>query len=74
MIGFVAGVFGSSALWVTVFPVMLGLLRTITVIMDGCYDDPTELAMRDRGVRLSVVAFGVLALGAFWIAGECPVL
>jgi len=63
------GDFAFNVLWITVLPVMLGLLRTITVVMEGRYDDPTELAMRDRGVRWSVVFFVASAAFAFWAAG-----
>jgi len=63
------GGFAFNILWITVLPVMLGLLRTITVIMDGRYDDPTELAMRDRVVRWSVVIFVASGAFAFWVSG-----
>ena len=53
----VAGDFAFNLLWITVMPVMLGLLRTITLIMDARYDDPTELAMRDPVVRASSIGF-----------------
>ncbi len=63
------GEFAFNLLWVTVMPAMLGLLRTITLIMDGKYDDPTELAMRDPVVRWSGVCFVVLTVGAVILAG-----
>lgn len=53
----VAGDFAFNLLWITVMPVMLGLLRTIMLIMDARYDDPTELAMKDPVVRASSIAF-----------------
>lgn len=65
----VGGVFSFNLLWTTVLPAMLGLLRTITLIMDGRYDDPTELAMKDPVVRWSGVVFVGLTVGAKLIAG-----
>jgi 4-hydroxybenzoate polyprenyltransferase len=65
----VGGDFSFNLLWVTVMPAMLGLLRTITLIMDGRYDDPTELAMKDPIVRWSGVGFVILTVGAVLIAG-----
>lgn len=63
------GNFSFNLLWVTVMPAMLGLLRTITLIMDGRYDDPTELAIKDPVVRWSGVGFVVLTAGAVLLAG-----
>lgn len=63
------GDFSFNLLWVTVMPAMLGLLRTITLIMDGRYDDPTELAIKDPVVRWSGVGFVVLTAGAVLLAG-----
>lgn len=65
----VGGEFSFNVLWVTVMPAMLGLLRTITLIMDGRYDDPTELAMKDPVVRWSGIGFVVLTVGAMMVAG-----
>ncbi len=64
-----AGVFTFNLLWITVLPVMLGLLRTITLLMAGRYDDPTELAMRDPVVRGCAAAFAVVTAGAVWLSG-----
>lgn len=63
------GEFSFNLLWVTVMPAMLGLLRTITLIMDGRYDDPTELAIKDPVVRWSGVGFVVLTVGAVLLVG-----
>lgn len=63
------GEFSFNLLWVTVMPAMVGLLRTITLIMEGRYDDPTELALRDPIVRYSGVGFVVLMVGAVLLAG-----
>jgi hypothetical protein len=65
----VHGDFTFNLLWVTVLPVMLGLLRTITLLMAGKYDDPTELAMRDHVVRACAVVFVILTGLAAWGSG-----
>jgi len=49
--------FGFNLMWVTVAPATLALLRTITLLMRGRYDDPTELALRDNMVRLAGLVF-----------------
>ena len=55
--GLVDGGFGMNLLWITVAPATLALLRTITLLMRGRYDDPTELALRDNMVRLAGLIF-----------------
>ncbi len=65
----VGGDFAFNLLWTTVLPAMLGLLRTITLIMDGRYDDPTELAIKDPVVRVSGAAFVGLTIGVALLAG-----
>ena len=49
--------FGFNLMWVTVAPATLALLRTITLLMRGRYDDPTELALNDNMVRLAGFIF-----------------
>lgn len=50
-------VFGMNLLWVTVAPATLALLRTITLLMRGRYDDPTDLALKDNMVRVAGLTF-----------------
>ena len=38
-------------------PATYGLLRCIVLLERGTYDDPTELASRDRPLQLAAVAF-----------------
>lgn len=59
--------FGLNLLWITVAPVTLALLRTITLLMRGRYDDPTELALRDNMVRVAGLMFVATTLIVFWI-------
>lgn len=61
------GGFGMNLLWVTVAPATLALLRTITLLMRGRYDDPTELAMRDNMVRLAGLVFVASMVIVIWI-------
>jgi len=69
-IGLTGHGFGLNLLWVSVLPATLALMRTITLLMRGTYDDPTELALRDQMVRVSGLLF-VLTTGiVLWIGGN----
>lgn len=48
---------GFNALWLTLLPATYGLLRCIVLLESGRYDDPTELAYRDRGFIVASLAF-----------------
>lgn len=54
---------GFNLLWLTILPATFGLLRCIVLLEQGKYDDPTELAVRDRGVQLAGVVFVLISLG-----------
>ncbi|MEM8758422.1 MAG: UbiA family prenyltransferase [Planctomycetota bacterium] len=54
---------GFNWLWLTMLPATYGLLRCIVQLERGLYDDPTELALRDRGVKLAGVVFVALLVG-----------
>ena len=56
-----------NLLWITVAPATLALLRTITLLMRGRYDDPTELAMRDNMVRVAGLTFVASMVFVIWI-------
>ncbi len=51
---------GFNLLWLTILPATFGLLRCIVLLEQGKYDDPTELAVRDRGVQAAGFIFVVL--------------
>lgn len=51
-------------LWLTVLPATYGLLRCIVLLEKGRFDDPTEVARRDRGVQLAGVVFLLLTAWA----------
>lgn len=64
--------FGFNLMWVTVAPATLALLRTITLLMRGRYDDPTELALKDNMVRVAGLVFVATTLIVFWIHLNTP--
>jgi decaprenyl-phosphate phosphoribosyltransferase len=51
---------GFNLLWLTMLPAVYGLLRCIVLLERGDYDDPTELAARDRPFQGAVVVFGLI--------------
>jgi len=61
------GGFGMNLLWITVAPATLALLRTITLLMRGRYDDPTELALKDNMVRVAGLVFVASMVIVLWI-------
>lgn len=66
---------GFNLLWLTVLPATFGLLRAIVLLERGAYDDPTELASRDRPFQASVLLFGLstaAAIAATWEGGAGP--
>ncbi len=52
--------FGFNLLWLTLLPATYGLLRCIVQIERGIYDDPTELATKDRPFQIACAIFGGL--------------
>jgi len=61
-----AYVLGFNLLWLTVLPATYTLLRTVVVIEQGRYDDPTELAVRDRGFQAGAAVFGLMTAYLVW--------
>lgn len=57
---------GFNLLWLTVLPVTYGLLRSFILLDKGVYDDPTELALRDRGCRAAGVMFVALTVALMY--------
>lgn len=47
-------------MWLTVLPMTYGLFRCIVLLEEGAYDDPTEIAIRDRGMQLAGLVFVAL--------------
>ena len=54
---------GFNLLWVTILPAMYGLLRSIMLLETGRFDDPTELAVKDRPFQISALVFGAITMG-----------
>jgi decaprenyl-phosphate phosphoribosyltransferase len=59
---------GFNLLWLTLLPATYGLLRCIVLLEAGRYDDPTEMAFKDRGFIAAAIAFAVITLGAMYLA------
>jgi decaprenyl-phosphate phosphoribosyltransferase len=53
---------GFNLLWLTMLPATYGLLRCIVLLERGEYDDPTELAARDRPFQLALALFLAITL------------
>lgn len=56
---------GFALLWLTLLPATYGLLRCMVMLERGRYDDPTELAMHDRGIQAAGLAFVLMTAGLF---------
>lgn len=61
-----AYVYGFNLLWLTVLPATYVLLRCVVVLEEGRYDDPTELAVHDRGFQAGSLVFFILTAGLVW--------
>lgn len=57
---------GFNLLWLTMLPATFGLFRCMVLVERGDYDDPTELATRDRAFQASVALFGLMT-GVLWL-------
>lgn len=60
---------GFNLLWLTVLPATYGLLRAIALLELGKYDDPTVLAIKDRGVQAAAFVFAALTAFALAMTG-----
>ncbi len=54
---------GFNLLWLTMLPATYALLRCIVLLEKGTYDDPTELATKDRAFQCAAIAFVGLTVG-----------
>src|ERR1043165_4599100 len=54
--------FGFNLLWLTMLPATYCLLRCIVLLERGQYDDPTELASRDRPFQGALALFGIITV------------
>lgn len=53
---------GFNLLWLTMLPATYGLIRCITLLENGRFDDPTELAVHDPAFRISAGVFVAMSL------------
>lgn len=53
---------GFNLLWLTMLPATYGLIRCITLLEAGQYDDPTELAVNDSAFRIAGGVFVAMSL------------
>ncbi|CAN5827637.1 decaprenyl-phosphate phosphoribosyltransferase [soil metagenome] len=58
---------GFNLLWLTMMPATYGLLRAIHLLEKGTYDDPTELAVKDRPFQFAAALFGLITLVVMWV-------
>ncbi|MEM9065841.1 MAG: UbiA prenyltransferase family protein [Planctomycetota bacterium] len=54
-----------NLLWLTVLPATYGMMRCFVLVESGEYDDPTDLAIKDRGFQLAGLVFVLLSVLAF---------
>ena len=58
---------GMNLLWLTMLPATFAVFRCIVLLERGEYDDPTELATRDRSFQAAALLFGVFtAMLVLW--------
>lgn len=53
---------GFNLMWLTMLPAMYGLIRCITLLERGDFDDPTELAVHDSACRIAAALFVAMSL------------
>jgi 4-hydroxybenzoate polyprenyltransferase len=53
---------GFNLLWITMLPATYGLIRCITLLENGKYDDPTEIAVHDSAFQVAGGVFALLTL------------
>jgi decaprenyl-phosphate phosphoribosyltransferase len=54
--------FGFNLIWITMLPATYGLLRCIVLLEKGAFDDPTELASKDRPFQLAGAVFVLMTI------------
>ena len=67
-----APVLGFNLLWLTLLPATFGLLRAIIALDNGSFDDPTELALKDRAFQVAGAVFVALTLGVAAVEDKLP--
>lgn len=59
-------VWGFNLLWLSILPATYCLLRAIVLVERGVYDDPTELATRDRAFQAAAALFAIITAAVMW--------
>ncbi len=57
---------GFNLMWLTMLPAFYALFRCVLLIERGQYDDPTELAIHDRGFQVAGLAFAGCTMALMW--------
>ncbi len=65
-------VVGFNMLWLTMLPAFYALFRAILKVEQGVYDDPTELAVHDRGFQVAAVGFAVITVACILLSQQPP--
>lgn len=55
-------VVGFNLMWLTMLPAFYGMFRAILMLEQGKYDDPTELAVHDRGFQAAGAVFVLMTV------------
>lgn len=55
-------VVGFNLMWLTMLPAFYGMFRAILMLERGRYDDPTELAVHDRGFQAAGALFVLMSV------------
>lgn len=63
---------GFNLLWLTMLPASYGLFRAFLLLERGVYDDPTELAVKDRPFQIACVVFAVIMGALLWMMRAEP--
>ena len=58
--------YGFNLLWLTMLPATYGLLRCIVLLEKGRFDDPTEIARKDRPFQLAGGLFVLMTAVLLW--------
>lgn len=64
---------GFNLLWLTLLPATYGMLRCMVLLERGAYDDPTELASKDRAFQAAGMVFAFMTGGLWWLVRSWPV-
>ena len=64
---------GFNLLWLTMLPATYGLLRAMVLLERGVYDDPTEMAVKDRPFQVAAALFALATIALLvGVKGHLP--